>query len=283
MATERQIVANQANAQKSTGPRTAQGKAASRRNALKHGMTCDHEVLPIEDVTRYKDRLQRWNDAAEPGDAIQEYLVASGALASVKLDRCARHELAEVARRRRRAVGRCTGGQTRRVHEIVKDWNSDSDRRLRDLDLTRLRNEANSHAASVNGKSTSGQTASLNLSPMRVLGGIRRSLIGRSRGGRLDGSARISPRSAGRDAGRPAVGRGVHQTVKAWDTDNDRRLRHWDLAQLRNEANSHAASACEKITSGQTASLNLSPIRVLGGHPETRAQRPGRTKAAGLE
>jgi hypothetical protein len=36
MATEAQIAANRLNAQKSTGPRTARGKARSSRNALKH-------------------------------------------------------------------------------------------------------------------------------------------------------------------------------------------------------------------------------------------------------
>lgn len=35
---ERKLQANQANAKRSTGPRTEAGKAASRRNALKHGI-----------------------------------------------------------------------------------------------------------------------------------------------------------------------------------------------------------------------------------------------------
>ncbi len=39
MATERQIAANRANAQKSTGPRTARGKAAVRLNSVTHGLT----------------------------------------------------------------------------------------------------------------------------------------------------------------------------------------------------------------------------------------------------
>lgn len=38
MATEKQIAANRLNALKSTGPRTAAGKARSSRNALRHGM-----------------------------------------------------------------------------------------------------------------------------------------------------------------------------------------------------------------------------------------------------
>ena len=39
------LAANRRNAQKSTGPRTAEGKAASRQNAFKHGMTGEGIVL----------------------------------------------------------------------------------------------------------------------------------------------------------------------------------------------------------------------------------------------
>ena len=39
MASERQRAANRRNAQRSTGPRTASGKAVSRRNALRHGLS----------------------------------------------------------------------------------------------------------------------------------------------------------------------------------------------------------------------------------------------------
>jgi len=41
MTTEKQINANRQNAQKSTGPRTAEGKAAVSQNAVKHGLFTD--------------------------------------------------------------------------------------------------------------------------------------------------------------------------------------------------------------------------------------------------
>ena len=39
MTTERQITANRANAQKSTGPKTAAGRLKSSRNAYRHGLS----------------------------------------------------------------------------------------------------------------------------------------------------------------------------------------------------------------------------------------------------
>ena len=41
---EKQIAANRRNAKKSTGPKTEQGKAASARNAIKHGL-CARQVI----------------------------------------------------------------------------------------------------------------------------------------------------------------------------------------------------------------------------------------------
>jgi len=43
---ERKLLANRANAKRSTGPRTEAGKAASRRNALKHGILSSAVDLP---------------------------------------------------------------------------------------------------------------------------------------------------------------------------------------------------------------------------------------------
>jgi len=43
---ERKLKANRENAKKSTGPRTARGKAFSRRNAVKHGL-CAKDLFPL--------------------------------------------------------------------------------------------------------------------------------------------------------------------------------------------------------------------------------------------
>jgi hypothetical protein len=55
MATPAQIEANRRNARKSTGPKTAAGKAASSRNAVTHGMTAsiaDAEVRAYYEIIR---------------------------------------------------------------------------------------------------------------------------------------------------------------------------------------------------------------------------------------
>ena len=49
MASEKQMVANRANAKRSTGPKSTQGKALSRMNAYRHGLTAETIVIGDED------------------------------------------------------------------------------------------------------------------------------------------------------------------------------------------------------------------------------------------
>jgi hypothetical protein len=53
MSTESQINANRLNAQKSTGPRTPEGKAKVSQNAVTHGLTAFRPVLAGEDHEEY--------------------------------------------------------------------------------------------------------------------------------------------------------------------------------------------------------------------------------------
>ena len=57
MATPAQMEANRRNAQKSSGPRTEEGKARSSRNHLSHGFTSAAMVIPGEDPEEYKALL----------------------------------------------------------------------------------------------------------------------------------------------------------------------------------------------------------------------------------
>jgi len=64
MATQKQIEANRLNALKSTGPRTAEGKAATRLNALQHGIFAEMPTVIGEDTAAYEtlrdSYLARW-------------------------------------------------------------------------------------------------------------------------------------------------------------------------------------------------------------------------------
>jgi hypothetical protein len=76
MASLKQIQANRRNAQKSTGPRTAEGKAVSRFNALKTGIDAEtHVVLPFEDPKDLEDLTVEYYDRFAPDTPEQRCLV----------------------------------------------------------------------------------------------------------------------------------------------------------------------------------------------------------------
>src|SRR5262245_21243974 len=54
MASHRQLEANRANAKRSTGPRSAEGKARSSRNSLAHGLSAQDIVINDEDPTEFE-------------------------------------------------------------------------------------------------------------------------------------------------------------------------------------------------------------------------------------
>ncbi len=63
------------NAQKSTGPRTAAGKARSRYNALKHGMTAESTLLPGEDAAEFEALRRRLHDDIGARNSLEAVLI----------------------------------------------------------------------------------------------------------------------------------------------------------------------------------------------------------------
>ena len=66
MSSQAQITANQANAQLSCGPTTAEGKAKSSLNAMKTGLTGHTVLLPGDDAELYEANLLHHVDAFNP-------------------------------------------------------------------------------------------------------------------------------------------------------------------------------------------------------------------------
>ena len=65
MASPKQLAANRRNALRSTGPRTPQGKQASKFNATKHGLSASELIIPgqedpAEFEALFKDFLDDW-------------------------------------------------------------------------------------------------------------------------------------------------------------------------------------------------------------------------------
>ncbi len=87
---------NRRNAQKSTGPRSAEGKERSRFNAVKHGMTAKTLVLPGEDPEALQHRLDGWVGSLKPRNELEEYLVERAVRVSWQLDRADRAEVARL-------------------------------------------------------------------------------------------------------------------------------------------------------------------------------------------
>src|SRR4051794_31061869 len=76
MPTPKQFAANRRNAQKSTGPRTPEGKAAASRNALKTGIDAQAEtMLPFEDPAKLEALTRDYYDRFHPGTPEQRCLV----------------------------------------------------------------------------------------------------------------------------------------------------------------------------------------------------------------
>jgi hypothetical protein len=74
MATEAQILANRRNAQKSTGPRTPQGKAVVSQNAVKHGLLIRQDVISSESQAEFDLYRQQMLDELDPVSPMESML-----------------------------------------------------------------------------------------------------------------------------------------------------------------------------------------------------------------
>jgi hypothetical protein len=85
--TQNQIDANRVNSRHSTGPKTASGKAASARNAMKHGMTAKKFLTPSESAEEFEALYAARRKLYPPDDAILDRLIRQITLADFRVDR----------------------------------------------------------------------------------------------------------------------------------------------------------------------------------------------------
>jgi hypothetical protein len=119
VTSERQIAANRANALHSTGPKTPEGKAAVRHNAMRHGLLARDVVLPDEDFDAFEDLRNR----------VRGDLSAVGPIEELLADR-----VVSIMWRL---------GRSERAETALFDW------RIRQLKVSQLADEVRSHEASV--------------------------------------------------------------------------------------------------------------------------------------
>jgi hypothetical protein len=117
VASTRKIRANRANARASTGPKTAQGRARTARNALRHGLS-----VPVFSGSVFSEEVDALAREITGPDADAEVLELARRVAEAEIDlrrvRYARHEL---------------------LNRALRDPDYESDARVREKDAMVLR------------------------------------------------------------------------------------------------------------------------------------------------
>ena len=124
-----QIVANQANAKKSTGPKTRAGRDVSKMNALKHGILSKEVVVHGSWINESDEEFaalhQRLWDELVPAGSLEEMLVDQIVTAHWRLRRALKAESGEIALN----VG---GGHRKHnssavIEEMIEQWECSDD------------------------------------------------------------------------------------------------------------------------------------------------------------
>jgi hypothetical protein len=92
MTTESQILANRINALKSTGPRTAEGKAVASQNSVKHGLLAERDVITSESQTDFDLYRQQLLDELNPLSPMESILAERIVTLSWRLKRVCRFQ-----------------------------------------------------------------------------------------------------------------------------------------------------------------------------------------------
>jgi hypothetical protein len=92
MISARKLGANRENAKRSTGPKTPDGKTASSKNAISHGLSSTFKVLPHEDAEAFAALLASLTAEHEPETGQETFLVRQMAESQWRLNRTRAYE-----------------------------------------------------------------------------------------------------------------------------------------------------------------------------------------------
>lgn len=119
----KRLTANRANAKKSTGPRTRQGKQTVSKNATTHALTATPDPTLFQDLN-YSSRLYELTKEFRPTSPTQTYLVEQLALIGHKLDQIPQiesHLLAQAAASDSSFILQYSSLSSLIAHELLKD------------------------------------------------------------------------------------------------------------------------------------------------------------------
>jgi len=94
MTTQARVTANRLNSQKSTGPRTLEGKSSSSKNAIKHGLLSREVVLPDEDFDAFTQMSTAILEDMSPAGPLENAIAQLATAALWRLYRVRRIEAA---------------------------------------------------------------------------------------------------------------------------------------------------------------------------------------------
>ncbi len=135
MTTLAQIETNRRNSQKSTGPKTRAGKAASKMNSVKHGLLAQEVAVHGEDPVEFAGVLESLVDEFQPQGPLEEQLVERVAACSWRLRRVYRIEAGILTHEA------LTIEHDRARDEVGKFEVTDSEIRLPSFNKTHITNE----------------------------------------------------------------------------------------------------------------------------------------------
>ncbi len=133
ICSEARLAANRLNGDRSRGPTTPEGKAISRRNGLKHGLTGQGVVTPEGDADEIEARVEALTADMKPKSPAGVLLIAQMATLSVRTERAVEQESAMIARNIRHAADDFDEERIERANELFAALGDDPRNNLRKL------------------------------------------------------------------------------------------------------------------------------------------------------